>query len=370
VDTTFDLAISFAGSERDYARVIAAVARENGLSVFLDELYESELWGKNLVETLSEIYETKARYCLIVVSKQYCERVFTNVERKAALDWAIRTKTEYILPLVVDGSWIQGLPKSTAYLDLRRKSVIAISEALLKKISGNAPEKLRIPKDIQITRMPAGTLSAEELSQYLIDLCSQSARTGVVAFGCVVYDERTAEIRKLFRDQDYWDALDAASGPSFEIFAIRDERRYEQEVSNTIELLTAASLSRSRSRGYFFSRLLKDYFGEEKTTLAYPSVIIFLVENGSITHCRLIPLAHGTIEEMFLQLRQLFVDLAEAIDLWRAKGGSATDLWNTMKASLLNKNHTIYIQHAPRKTEEAIRSIATFIDSPQTPDLT
>jgi hypothetical protein len=154
VDTTFDLAISFAGSERDYARVIAAVTRENGLSVFLDELYESELWGKNLVETLGEIYETKARYCLIVVSKQYCERVFTNVERRAALERAIRTRTEYILPLVVDGSWIQGLPKSTAYLDLRRKSVIAISEALLKKISGNAPEKLRIPKDIHIITSP------------------------------------------------------------------------------------------------------------------------------------------------------------------------------------------------------------------------
>jgi len=362
LEPTFDFAISFAGTERDYARAIAAIAEKNGLKVFLDELYESELWGQNLVETLGDVYENKARYCLIIVSKNYCQRVYTNVERRAALERVIRSKAEYILPVVLDGSWIQGLPKSTAYLDLRRKSVISICEILIKKIRGTAPKKLRIPKGLHLARLPLPSLTADELVRYLLDLCSQSSRSGVVAFGCIVYDETTAEVRKLFKDEDYWDALDAASGPSFEVFAVKDETKYGQDVSNTIELLTAASMSRSRSRGYYFSRLLKEYFHEEKTALAYPSVIVFLVENGSVTHCRLIPLSRGTLEEMFLRLQQLFRDISESIEQWRVKGGSSSDLWKIMKERLLDKKYTVYIERAPSEAQEAVRSLAAFVE--------
>lgn len=74
------------------------------MKVFLDELYEAELWGTNLVEKLSDIYENQARFCLIIVSKEYCKRIYTNVERRAALDRAIRNKSEYILSVITDTS--------------------------------------------------------------------------------------------------------------------------------------------------------------------------------------------------------------------------------------------------------------------------
>ena len=164
MNAKFDVAISFAGSERDYARSIASIAKKNGLKVFLDELYEAELWGTNLVESLSDIYENKARFCLIIVSEQYRQRIYTNVERRAALDRAIQNRGEYILPVVTDSSWIEGLPKATAYLDLRRQSVISISEALIKKVRGQVPRKLLLAKDIHVARMPIGSLSADELN--------------------------------------------------------------------------------------------------------------------------------------------------------------------------------------------------------------
>ena len=64
-DRTPDDAVSFAGSERDYARSIQEILTENGVEVFFDELYEAELWGENLVEELGDVYESKARFCLI-----------------------------------------------------------------------------------------------------------------------------------------------------------------------------------------------------------------------------------------------------------------------------------------------------------------
>ena len=184
-----------------------------------------------------------------------------------------------------------------------------------------------------------------------------------MTFGCIVYDETTAELRRLLKDADYWDALAMASGPSFEVFAVKDEKRYGQEVPATteIEALTAASLSRYRSRGYYFSRLLKEYFGEEKTTLAYPSVILFLVEDRRVTHCRLIPLSRDTTQRVFLSLQQLFGTIAESIEQWQTKGSvSASELWEIMKENLLNEDHTIYIQKAPTSASDAVESLARF----------
>lgn len=360
----FDVAISFAGPERDYARAIASIAQANGVKVFLDEFYESHIWGKNLVEFLSDIYEKKARYCLIIISKEYCQRIYTNVERRAALDRAITNKSEYILPIVTDNSWIDGLPKATAYLDLRRKSIIKICEALVKKILGDkSPQQLELPKDIHITRLPICSLNADELQQYLLEICEQSQHLGVVAFGCIVYDESTVELRKLLQDQDYWDALDASSGTSFEVFAVKDEEKYGYDKSHTFELMTGATLSRPRSKGYFFSKLLNEYFGEEKTTLAYPSFVLFLVENLKVTHCRRIPLSRDTMHNIFIRLQSMFTTISNSINEWRLSGAeSASTLWEIMKKKLLDEDYTIYIHNAPKTASEAISSLAPFFE--------
>jgi hypothetical protein len=52
----FDVLLSFAGAERQYARAIYDIAVSNGLSVFLDEEFQAEIWGKNLVEYLHKAY--------------------------------------------------------------------------------------------------------------------------------------------------------------------------------------------------------------------------------------------------------------------------------------------------------------------------
>ncbi len=42
----YDVAISFAGENRDQAKELASVPRERGIEVFYDEYYQSELWDK------------------------------------------------------------------------------------------------------------------------------------------------------------------------------------------------------------------------------------------------------------------------------------------------------------------------------------
>lgn len=56
----------------------------------------------------------------------------------------INEGAEYLLPVKVDDSWIDGLPRSTAYLDLRTLGTLGVSKLLLQKIQGSSV-KMVIP---------------------------------------------------------------------------------------------------------------------------------------------------------------------------------------------------------------------------------
>ena len=273
------------------------------------------------------MYRGRGRYWLVLIAKTYVERAFTRVERRAAFDRMIHELNDYVLPVTIDGAWIEGLPRSTAYLDLRVHGVIGVCEALLKKVNPDRHDSLSIPDTVTIPRIPLGRLPAEHISRFLIELCRKQP---VIAFGAVVYDERTAEIRKLLTDQDYWDALDKSSGPDLEVFALRDVE--SSSLDTTVEMMTAASLSRSRSRERYVSKLLHDYFGEDDTRLAYPSFLFFLVHEKKVAYCRLIPIRRGTVRQTFLQLQDLLSLFAEGIAEWRSTPVSGiTGLWKTSR---------------------------------------
>jgi hypothetical protein len=133
-DVEFDVILSFAGAEREYAQAIDRIATANGLRVFLDENFQAEIWGENLVEYLDRTYRDRGAYVLILISESYLKSNFTRVERRAAFDRMINQEGVYVLPVKVDDSWVDGLPKSTAYLDIRTHGVLGICELLVQKI--------------------------------------------------------------------------------------------------------------------------------------------------------------------------------------------------------------------------------------------
>ena len=116
-DFEYDVAISFAGEDREFAQSLARALRERDVKVFLDDDYRAVLWGKDLYTTLYDIYYRKARYCILLVSKAYRDKMWTGHERQAAQARALEMRgTEYILPIRMEDVTIQGLPPTTAYL--------------------------------------------------------------------------------------------------------------------------------------------------------------------------------------------------------------------------------------------------------------
>src|SRR5262245_10996290 len=90
----WDVALSFAGAQRDYVEQVAAALGERGLRCFYDAEEQVGLWGKYLAEELPGIYGEQAAAVVVFISAEYAERDWTILERRAALGRAVRERRE------------------------------------------------------------------------------------------------------------------------------------------------------------------------------------------------------------------------------------------------------------------------------------
>src|SRR5678816_4281356 len=95
----YDVALSFAGEDRNRAAELYETLKAKGVRVFYDQNELANLWGKNLADHLSDLYLNRAKFCVMLISRHYVEKMWTNHERQAAQARAIRENKEYILPI-------------------------------------------------------------------------------------------------------------------------------------------------------------------------------------------------------------------------------------------------------------------------------
>ena len=134
VSFDYDVCLSFAGEEREYVDEVANQLRERGIRVFYDKYEDVALWGKDLYVHLDDIYRHSARYCVMFISKNYANRLWTNHERRSAQARAIAENAEYILPARFDSTEIPGLPDTVGYVDLRETKLERLVKMIEEKI--------------------------------------------------------------------------------------------------------------------------------------------------------------------------------------------------------------------------------------------
>jgi hypothetical protein len=130
----YDVALSFAGEDREIVESIARQLVDCDVKVFYDEFVTHELWGKDLFQHLSKVYRDKAKYCLVFVSKAYKEKVWPKHELRQAQERALFSSSEYILPVIIEDIELPGLNRTTAFIDVRKTSPMAICGLLLRKL--------------------------------------------------------------------------------------------------------------------------------------------------------------------------------------------------------------------------------------------
>lgn len=139
---TYDVALSFAGEERDLASTLAHALDERKVRVFFDEFETSQLWGKNLYDFLSEVY-SKANFCVMFISEAYARKAWTKLERQSAQSRALSEDREYILPLRVDDAEVPGILGTISYVDLRETTIEQVADLISQKIAGLATSEER-----------------------------------------------------------------------------------------------------------------------------------------------------------------------------------------------------------------------------------
>src|SRR5437868_3074585 len=100
----YDVALSYAGEDRKYAEELADILKQRDVKVFYDKYEKSTLWGQNLYSYLSDLYQNRARYCVLFLSQHYAEKVWTTREREAAQARALKEQEAYILPIRLDNT--------------------------------------------------------------------------------------------------------------------------------------------------------------------------------------------------------------------------------------------------------------------------
>src|SRR5262252_3847348 len=102
LERRWDVALSFAGAQRDYVGQVAEALKARGVRCFYDADEQIELWGRYLADELPAIYSGQAAAVVMFVSAEYAAREWTRLERRAALAQAVRERQEYVLPARFD----------------------------------------------------------------------------------------------------------------------------------------------------------------------------------------------------------------------------------------------------------------------------
>jgi len=135
----YDVALSFAGEQREYVERVAKFLKSKDIRVFYDRDNQSALWGKDLSAALEEIYLDRAQYCIIFISSDYAKKEWTCLEVSAAMERMLHNRPkrmEYILPVQFDKTKIPGIGNTLGYLDGNQFTPEEIGQMVYEKLRG------------------------------------------------------------------------------------------------------------------------------------------------------------------------------------------------------------------------------------------
>jgi TIR domain-containing protein len=131
----WDVALSFAGAQRDYVQQVAQALQARGVRCFYDADEQIELWGMYLAEELPVIYGEQAAAVVVFVSAEYAARDWTRLERRAALGRAVRERRQYVLPARFDDTPLPGGLSDMVTVDLRTRTSEQFAAMITDKLA-------------------------------------------------------------------------------------------------------------------------------------------------------------------------------------------------------------------------------------------
>ncbi|GAB3535887.1 hypothetical protein GCM10027403_14770 [Arthrobacter tecti] len=132
----YDVAVTFAGEDRNFVEAVVRDVVSAGYKVFYDQDEQVALWGEELTEYFPKIYEERSRYAVMFVSRHYAAKPWTRLERRSVLVRALNQPTPYLLPVRLDSTRLDGVRETISYLDGVGMGAAGVAMAIRQKLSG------------------------------------------------------------------------------------------------------------------------------------------------------------------------------------------------------------------------------------------
>lgn len=111
----FQVALSFAGEQRQYVERVARALQARGIALFYDRFEQLTLWGKDGIEFFHEVFSAESAFVVMFISAEYVAKSWPRHERRAALSRALVEQAECVLPVRFDDTPVPGMPNSIQY---------------------------------------------------------------------------------------------------------------------------------------------------------------------------------------------------------------------------------------------------------------
>lgn len=133
----FDFAISFAGENRNLAKLITDQLDLFDCTVFYDEYFEANYLGKAWHKSFTEIFGEQSRYVVCLLDKNHVEKIWPTFEREC---FAPRVSEAAVIPIYLDDAPVPGIPKDIVGIPF--KNYMGLGTDLADKVTDEIVIKL------------------------------------------------------------------------------------------------------------------------------------------------------------------------------------------------------------------------------------
>jgi hypothetical protein len=129
-------------------------------------------------------------------------------------------------------------------------------------------------------------------------------------YGIIGYSDNHANIKKALRDNDYWMAFDAESGPQWAVLAVRARQgHYSYPSSSPGTLACMIPIWREPAAN---REILEEL--QIDSTSKFPALIVFAYGSDNIVVRSIVPLDDSSIEQSYLSIKKALETVRTALE--------------------------------------------------------
>jgi len=148
-DAEYDLAFSFAGTDRDYVEDTKSACTDLGLRVMYDMDLSNEWWGANYITEQRRIYGTRALFFVPFISHDYFRRPIPADEFATAMWTDVERGGGYILPVIIGDVAVpaERLPRHIGFLRAEEYEPDELAYEMARKVRRARAALRQVPGD-------------------------------------------------------------------------------------------------------------------------------------------------------------------------------------------------------------------------------